>query len=138
MGSDVGSDGGSDSVVRDSDWDLLDSVDWGVDGLADSLDGVGPGLVHDGLADGLVGPHWAMDLLGAEGWDVLEDRLGNVVSLDDRGGLVGVDGGGDVGVGGLGHGVSQGGDLGHDLGEGVSLSGGVGKVTTQSVVLDGG
>ena len=41
-------------------------------------------------------------------------------------------------MGGLGHGVGQGGDLGHDLGEGVSLSGGVGEVAAQPVVLDGG
>jgi hypothetical protein len=134
----VGSHGGSNGVVRDANWDLPDLVDWSVDGLADGLDGVGPGLVGDGLGDGLVGPDWAMDLLGAEGWDVLEDGLGNVVGLDDGGGLVGVDGGGDVGVGGLSHGVGQGGDLGHHLGEGVSLSSGVGKVTAQPVVLDGG
>jgi len=125
-------------MVRHAHWDLLDLVDWSVDGLADSLDGVGPGLVHDGLADGLVGPDWAMDMLGAEGWDVLEDGLGHVVGLDDGGGLVGVDGGGDVGVGGLSHRVGQGGDLGHHLGEGMSLSGGVGKVASQPVVLDGG
>merc|ERR550519_2903670 len=75
-----------------------------------------------------------MDLLGAEGWDVLEDGLGNVVGLDDGGGL----GGGDGGVGGLSHGVGQGGDLGGDLGVGVSLGGGVGEVAAQPVVLDGG
>ena len=89
-GGDVSGHGGG--VVRDGNGDLLDGVDGGVDSLADGLDGVGPGLVHDGLADGLVGPHWAVDLLGAEGWDVLEDGLGDVVSLDDGGGLVGVDG----------------------------------------------
>ena len=129
------SDGGS---VRDGDWDLLDSVDWSVDSLADGLDSVSSGLMSDGLGDGLVGPHWAVDLLGAEGWDVLKDRLGNVVSLDDGSGLVGVDGGGDVGVGGLGHGVGQARDLRHHLGEGVGLGRGVCEVAAQPVVLDGG
>ena len=124
--------------MGDTDGDLSDLVDGSVDGLADGLDGVGPGLVSDGLGDGLVGPHWAVDLLGAEGWDVLEDRLGNVVGLDNGGWLVGGNGGGDVGVGGLSHGMGQGGDLGHHLGEGVSLSGGVGEVASQPVVLDGG
>jgi len=135
--SGVGSsrDGG---LVGDSHGDLLDSMDWSVDGLADGLDGVGPGLVHDGLADGLVGPDWAVDLLGAEGWDVLEDGLRDVVSLDDGGGLVGGDGSWDVSVGGLSHGVGQGGDLGDDLSEGVGLGGGVGEVASQPVVLDGG
>jgi len=134
-GSVSNSDGGS---VRDGDWDLLDSVDWSVDSLADGLDSVSSGLVSDGLGDGLVGPHWAGDLLGAEGWDVLEDWLSDVVGLDDGGGLVGGDGSWDVGVSGLGYGVGQGGDLRSHLSEGVSLSGGVGKVSTQSVVLNGG
>jgi len=129
---------GDGSGVGDSDGDLSDLMDWGVDSLADGLHGVGPGLVSDGLGDGLVSPHWSVDLLGAEGWDVLEDGLGDVVGLDDGGGLVGVNWGGDVGVSGLSHGVGQGGDLGSDLSEGVSLSGGVGKVAAQPVVLDGG
>jgi len=124
--------------VGDTDGDMSDLMDWGVDSLADGLDGVGPDLMSDGLGDGLVGPHWSVDLLGAEGWDVLEDGLSNVVGLDDGGWLVGGDGGGDVSVGGLSHGVSEGGDLGSDLGEGMSLSGGVGEVTAQPVVLDGG
>jgi len=123
--------------VRDSHGDLSDLVDWGVHSLAHGLHGVGPGLVSDGLGDGLVSSHWSVDLLGAVSWDVLEDGLSDVVGLDDGGGLVGGNWGGDVGVGGLSHGVGQGGDLGSDLSEGVSLSSGVGKVATQPVVLDG-
>jgi len=99
---------------------------------------VGSGLVNNGLADGLVSGHGSVDVLGAEGWDVLEHWLSNVSGLDNRGWLVGGDGGGDVGVGGLSHGVGQGGDLGGDLGEGMGLSSGVGEVTTESVVLDAG
>ena len=125
-------------MVGDSDGDVSDLVDGSVDGLADSLDGVGPGLVSDGLSDGLVGPHWAVDLLGAEGGNVLEHGLGHVSGGDDGCGLVGGDGCGDVSVGSLSHGVGQGGDLGHDLSEGVGLGGGVGKVASQPVVLDGG
>merc|ERR1719322_1859771 len=121
-----------------SNWDLANSVDWGVDSLADGLDGVSSGLVNDWLADGLVGSDWSMDGLGSVGGDVLEDRLGNVVGLDNGGWLVGGNGGGDVGVGGLSHGMGQGGDLGGDLGEGMGLSGGVGKVSSKSVVLDAG
>merc|ERR1711878_137236 len=64
------------------------SVDGGGDGLVDGggvslsdlLVGVGAGLVHKGLVDGLVGPDGSVDLLGAEGGDVLEDGLGNVAS----------------------------------------------------------
>jgi len=133
----VGSHGGN-GLVRDGHWDLLDSVDWSVDGLADGLDGVGPGLVGDGLGDGLVSPHWSGDMLGAEGWDVLEDGLSDVVGPDDGGWLVGGDGSGNVSVGGLSDWVSQSGDLGSDLSEGMSLSGGVSEVTAQPVVLDGG
>ena len=113
-------------------------VDGGGVGLGDLLAGVGPGLVHKGLVDGLVGPDGSVDLLGAEGGDVLEDGLGHVGSLDDGSGLVGGDGGGDVGLDGLSDGVGQGGDLGGDLGEGVGLGGGVGEVAAQPVVLDGG
>merc|ERR1719328_184605 len=126
--------GGMDS----SNWDLANGVDWGVDSLADGLDGVSSGLMNDWLADGLVGSDWSMDGLGSVGGDVLEDGLGNVVGLDNGGWLVGGNGGGDVGVGGLSHGVGQGGDLGGDLGEGMGLSGGVGKVSSKSVVLDAG
>ena len=135
-GGDVSGHGGG--VVRDGNGDLLDGVDGGVDSLADGLDGVGPGLVSDGLGDGLVGPHWSGDMLGAEGWDVLEDGLSDVVGPDDGGWLVGGDGSGNVSVGGLSDWVSQSGDLGSDLSEGMSLSGGVSKVTAQPVVLDGG
>jgi len=139
MGKSRGSVGNSDGgSAGDTDGDMSDLMDWGVDSLADGLDGVGPGLVSDGLGDGLVGPDWAVDLLCAEGRDVLEDGLSDVVGLDDGGGLVGGDGSWDVGVGGLGHGVGQGGDLGDDLSEGVSLGGGVGEVPPQPVVLDGG
>jgi len=129
------SDGGS---VGDTDGDMSDLMDWGVDSLADGLDGVGPGLVSDGLGDGLVSPHWSGDMLGAEGWDVLEDGLSDVVGPDDGGWLVGGDGSGNVSVGGLSDWVSQSGDLGSDLSEGMSLSGGVSEVTAQPVVLDGG
>merc|ERR550517_103630 len=126
MGKSRGSVGNSDrggvgNSVGDTDGDMSDLMDWGVDSLADGMDGVGPGLVSDGLGDGLVGPDWAVDQLCAEGRDVLEDGLSDVVGLDDGGGLVGGDGSWDVGVGGLGHGVGQGGDLGDDLSEGVSL-----------------
>ena len=99
---------------------------------------MGSGLVNNGLADGLVSGHGSMDVLGAEGWDVLEHWLSNVSGLDNRGWLVGGDGGGDVGVGGLGHGVGQARDLRHHLGEGVGLGRGVGEVAAQPVVLDGG
>lgn len=133
-----GGSSNSGDGVRDSHGDLSDLVDWGVHSLAHGLHGVGPGLVSDGLGDGLVSSHWSVDLLGAVSWDVLEDGLSDVVGLDDGGGLVGGNWGGDVGVGGLSHGVGQGGDLGSDLSEGVSLSSGVGKVATQPVVLDGG
>merc|ERR550532_3223217 len=104
--------------------------------LADGLDGVSPGLVNDGLVNGLVGPHGSGDGdLGVHG-HILEDGLGSVVGLDNGGGLVGGDGGG--GVGGLSDGVGQHGDFGGDGGEGVSLGGGVGKVASEPVVLDGG
>lgn len=136
-GSSIGS-GGNWSSVGNSDWDLADGVDWGVDSLADSLDGVGSGLMNNGLADGLVSSDGSMDLLGAEGGDVLEHRLGDMGGLDNRSRLVGGNGGWDVGVDGLSHGVGQGGDLGGDLSEGVGLSSGVGKVAAQSVVLNAG
>jgi len=139
MGKSRGSVGNSDGgSAGDTDGDMSDLMDWGVDSLADGLDGVGPGLVSDGLGDGLVGPHWSGDMLGAEGWDVLEDGLSDVVGPDDGGWLVGGDGSGNVSVGGLSDWVSQSGDLGSDLSEGMSLSGGVSKVTAQPVVLDGG
>jgi hypothetical protein len=130
-GSGIGNSWGSNS-------DLADSVDWGVDSLADGLDRVSSGLMDNGLADGLVGPDGSMDLLGAEGGDVLEDWLGDMGGLDDRGGLVGGNWGGNVGVDGLSHGVGQGGDLGGDLGKGMGLSSRVGKVAAQSVVLNAG
>merc|ERR1712212_818212 len=57
--------------------------------------------------------------------------------LDNWGRLVGGNGGGDVGVGGLSNRVGQGGDLGDDLSKSMSLSSGVGKVASQSVVLNG-
>merc|ERR1719378_1002135 len=58
-------------------------VDGGGVGLGDLLVGVGAGLVHKGLVDGLVGPDGSVDLLGAVGGDVLEDGLGNVGGLDN-------------------------------------------------------
>jgi len=94
--------------------------------------------MNNRLADGLVGSDWSGDLLGAEGWDLLEDGLGNMGGLDNWGWLVGGNGGGDVGVGGLSHGVGQGGDLGGDLSKGMGLSSGVGKVSSKSVVLNAG
>merc|ERR1712157_320128 len=73
--------------------------------LGDSLDGVGAGLVDDWLVDGLVSTDGSSDGLGSVGGDVLEDGLGNVVGLDNGSGLVGSNGGGDMGVGGLSYGV---------------------------------
>merc|ERR1712038_1760402 len=111
-----------------SNWDMGDSVDWGGNSLGHSLDSVGAGLV-----DSLVGADRSSDVLGSVSGDVLEDGLGYVVGLDNGGRLVG----GDGGVGGLSNRVGQGGDLGDDLSESMSLSGGVGKVSSQSVVLNG-
>merc|ERR1712106_514278 len=58
-----------------SNWDLLDSVDWGGNSLGHGLDGVGPGLVNDWLVDSLVGTDWSGNVLGSIGGDVLEDGL---------------------------------------------------------------
>jgi len=123
--------------VNGSNWDMGNSVNWGGHSLGNSLDGVGAGFVNNWLVDSLVGPDGSVDGLGSVGGDVLEDGLGNVVSSDNGGGLVGGNWGRDVGMGGLSHGVGQGGDLGDDLSESMSLSGRVGKVASQSVVLDG-
>jgi len=120
-----------------SNWDMGDSVDWGGNSLGNSLDSVGAGLVDNWLVDSLVSTDRSGDVLGSVGGDVLEDGLGNVVGLDNGGRLVGGNGGGDVGVGGLSNRVGQGGDLGDDLSKSMSLSGGVGKVSSQSVVLNG-
>merc|ERR1719312_1072748 len=125
-----------DSVDRGGNRDMGDSVDRGGNSLGNSLDCVGAGLVDNWLVDSLVGADWSSDVLGSVGWDVLEDGLGNVVGLDNGGRLVGGNGGGDVGVGGLGNRVGQGGDLGDDLSISMSLSSGVGKVSSQSVVLN--
>ncbi len=96
------------------------------------LHGVSSGLMDDGLVDGgVLGDNAGHGHLGVHG-HVLEDGLGHVVGAHNGGGLVGGNGGGDVGVGGLGHGVGQSGDLGGDLGEGVGLGGGVGKVAAKS------
>merc|ERR1719320_44625 len=89
-----------------SNWDMGDSVDRGGNSLGNSLDCVGAGLV-----DSLVGADWSSDVLGSVGGNVLEDGLGNVVGLDNGCRLVGGNGGGDVGVGGLSNRVGQGGDL---------------------------
>jgi len=126
---------GSSSIS--SNWDLSDSMNWGSDSLGNSLDGVGAGFVNNWLVDSLVGPDGSVDGLGSIGGDVLEDWLGNVVSSDNGGGLVGGNWGRDVGVCGLSHGVGQGRDLGDDLSKSMSLSGGVGEVASQSVVLNG-
>jgi len=136
-GGNWGSGDGNWGSSISSNWDLSNSVDWGSDSLGNSLDGVGAGFVNNWLVDSLVGPDGSVDGLGSIGGDVLEDGLGNVVSSDNGGGLVGGNWGRDVGVGGLSHRVGQGGDLGDDLSESMSLSGRVGKVASQSVVLDG-
>merc|ERR1712119_64895 len=120
-----------------SNWDMGDSVDWGSNSLGNSLDSVGAGLMDNWLVDSLGSTNRSGDVLGSIGGDVLEDGLGNVVGLDNGGRLVGGNGGGDVGVGGLSNRVGQGGDLGDDLSKSMSLSGGVGKVSSQSVVLNG-
>merc|ERR1719347_1630146 len=114
-----------------------DSVDWGVDGGDHLLDSVGLGLVNKGLGDVLDGPHGSSNSLTSESRDVLEEGLSNVCGLDNGGRLVGSDRCGDMGVGGLSHGVGDGGDLGAHLSKGMSLGGGVGKVAAESVVLDG-
>merc|ERR1712123_135393 len=131
-----GSNRGS-SISSMSNWNLSNSVNWGGHSLGNSLDGVGAGFVNNWLVDSLVGTDWSTDVLGSEGRDVLEDGLGNVMGLDNWGGLVGSNWGWDVGMGGLSHGVGQGGDLGDDLSVSMSLSGRVGKVASQPVVFDG-
>ena len=130
--------GGSNSrsSMGNSYWDLSNSMDRGSNSLGDSLDGVSASLVDNWLVNSLVGTDGSRDGLGSVGWDVLEDWLSNVVSLDNRGGLVGGNWGRDVSVGGLSHGVGQGGDLRDDLSEGMSFSGGVSKVSSKSVVLN--
>merc|ERR1719346_799748 len=120
--------------MGNSNWDLSNSVDRGGNSLGDSLDGVSAGLVDNWLVNSLVGTDGSRDSLGSEGRDVLEDWLSNMVSLDNRGGLVGGNWGRDVSVGGLSHGVGQGGDLRDDLSKGMSFSGGVSKVSSKSVV----
>merc|ERR1711892_128299 len=104
------------------------SVDWGVDGGGNLLDGVGLGLVDKRLGDLLDGSHGSSKSLTSKGGDVLEDGLSNMGGPDNGRWL----------VGGLSHRVGDGGDLGAHLSVGMGLSSGVGKVTSQSVVLDGG
>jgi len=116
--SSMGNWGGSIS----SNWDMRNTMDWGGNSLGNSLDGVGAGFVNNWLVDSLVGPDRSADGLGSISWDSLEDGLSNVVSSDNWGGLVGGNGGRDVGVSGLSHGVGQGGDLGDDLSISMSLS----------------
>jgi len=120
-----------------SNWNLSNSVDWGGNSLGNSLDSVCTGFMDNWLVDSLVGTDGSSDVLGSISRDSLEDGLGNVVGLDDRGRLVSGNWGGDVGVSGLSHGMGQGRDLGDDLCIGMSLSGGVGKVASKPVVLDG-
>merc|ERR1711935_1017690 len=72
------------------------SMDWGVDGGGNLLDG----------------SHGSSKSLTSEGGDVLEDGLSNMGGPDNGRWLVGGNGGGDVGVGGLSHRVGDGGDLG--------------------------
>ena len=128
-GSSISSSGNGGSNMS-SNWDMGDSVDRGGNSLGNSLDCVGAGLVDNWLVDSLVGADWSSDVLGSVGGDVLEDGLGNVVGLDNGCRLVGGNGGGDVGVGGLSNRVGQGGDLGDDLSKSMSLSCGVGKVSS--------
>jgi len=118
-------------------WNLRNSMDWSMNSLGYSLDSVGACFMDNWLVDSLVSTDWSSDGLSSIGGDVLEDGLGNVMGLDNWGGLVGGNGGRDVGVSSFSNGVGQGGDLGNDLSESMSLSSGVGKVATQSVVLDG-
>merc|ERR1719308_647017 len=128
-GSSISSSGNGGSNMS-SNWDMGHSVDRGSNSLGNSLDCVGAGLVDNRLVDSLVGADWSSDVLGSVGGDVLEDGLGNVVGLDNGCWLVGGNGGGDVGVGGLSNRVGQGGDLGDDLSKSMSLSSGVGKVSS--------
>jgi hypothetical protein len=106
--------------------------------MGDSLDGVGEGLVNDGLVDGLVGGDGSGDGDGGVHGHVLEDGLGHVVGAHNRRGLVRGNGCGDVGVRRLSDGVRQRRDLGRHGGESVRLGGGVGEVAAEAVVLDGG
>merc|ERR1711994_87644 len=126
----------SRSSMGNSYWDLSNSMDRGSNSLGDSLDGVSASLVDNWLVNSLVGTDGSRDGLGSICWDILEDWLSNVVSLDNRGGLVGGNWGRDVSVGGLSHWMGQGGDLWDDLSEGMSFSGGVSKVSAKSVVLN--
>merc|ERR1719318_182611 len=68
-------------------WNLSNSVDWGGNSLGNSLDGVGTGFMDNWLVDSLVGTDGSSDLLGSISRDSLEDGLGNMVGLDDRGRL---------------------------------------------------
>merc|ERR1719495_2422079 len=125
------------SIGTMSNMGSSNSMDRGSNSLGDSLDGVSASLVDNWLVNSLMGTDGSRDGLGSVGWDVLEDWLSNVVSLDNRGGLVGGNWGRDVSVGGLSHWMGQGGDLRYDLSEGMSLSGRVSKVSSKSVVLNG-
>jgi len=136
-------DGSTSSIANllygslDTNSFMRDSMDWGVDRSGNLLDSVGLGLVNKGLGDLLDGPHGASNGLTSISGDVLEDGLGNMGCLDNGSRLMGGNRSGDVGVGGLSHGVGDGGDLGAHLSESVGLGGGVGKVAAKSVVLDG-
>merc|ERR1712228_616707 len=72
----------SRSSMGNSYWDLSNSMDRGSNSLGDSLDGVSASLVDNWLVNSLVGTDGSRDGLGSIGWDVLEDWLSNVVSLD--------------------------------------------------------
>jgi len=102
-----------------------------------SLDGVGSGLSDKRLVNGLVSTEGSGDWDLSVDRNLLEDGLGNMGGPDNRGRLVGGNGGGDVSVGGLSNGVGQGGDLGGDAGEGMSLGGGVSEVASKTVMLNG-
>jgi len=118
--------------------DLLNSVEGGVDWGGNLLDSVGTGLMNKGLANGLVSTDGSRDHLATKSGDVLEDGLSNMGGPDNGRRLVGSNGSRDVSVGSLSNRVGQGGDLGDNLSEGMSLSCGVGKVATKPVVLNGG
>merc|ERR1712215_464780 len=125
------------SSMSNSYWDLRNSMDRCMNSLGSSLNSVGACFMNNWLVDSLVSTNGSSDGLSSIGRDVLEDGLGNVMGLDNWGGLVGGNGGRDVGMSSFSNGMSQGGDLGNDLSESMSHSSGIGKVATQSVVLDG-
>jgi hypothetical protein len=88
--------GNSGDTVNGSD----SGLSHGVDSL---LNVMGTSLMDNGLMDGLVGTDGSSDGEGLVDGNILEDWLGYMGGTHDRGGLVGGDRGGDVGVGGFGY-----------------------------------